>query len=208
MTDVSGSVHHYKDEIESCVKKAVGACRDAPRADNLMLRVVHFDNKVQEFHGFKPLMDCSPDDYTDSVRTGGTTALYDATHNAVESLLKYGKDLVDNDYDCNAIVVVVTDGDDNASTYRAAQVKELFVKAMKDEALESLVSILVGVNVQDASLSKYLQDFKDDAGFTQYVELENADEKTLAKLGNFISKSISNQSQALGTGGPSQSISF
>ena len=208
VTDVSGSVYGFRDDIEACVKRAVGACRDAPRADNLMLRVVHFNTTVNEFHGFKPLMDCAPADYDGSIQPGGGTALYDATYNAVESLLNYGKDLVKNDYDCNAIVVVITDGDDNASTYNAKQVQELFAKAMKDESLESLVSILVGVNVQDPYLSKYLSDFKNNGGFTQYVEIDNADEKTLAKLGNFISKSISNQSQALGTGGPSQSISF
>lgn len=208
VADVSSSVHSFRDEIEACVKRVVSACRDAPRSDNLMLRTLTFNQNLHEHHGFKPLMDCAPDDYNGSINPGGSTALFDAAHNGIESVLSYGKTLVDSDYDCNAIVVVVTDGEDNASTYGATQVRDLLAKAMTDEALESIVTILVGVNVQNNYMSTYLKTFKDDAGFTQYVELDNADEKTLAKLGGFISKSISNQSQALGTGGPSKPISF
>lgn len=208
IADTSSSVHSFRDEIEACVKRIVGACRDAPRADNLMLRVVTFNSQVDEFHGFRPLMDCTPDDYSGSIQPGGMTALYDASHNGIESVLSYGKDLVDADYDCNAIVVVVTDGCDNVSTYGANEVKKLLAKAMQDENLESLVTILVGVNVNDATVGQYLQDFNDNAGFTQYVEVGNASEKTLARLAQFISKSISNQSQALGTGGPSVPINF
>lgn len=208
VADVSSSVLDFRSEIEACVKRIVGACRDAPRADNLMLRMVMFNTKVTEYHGFKPLMDCAPDDYNGSIQPGGMTALYDATHNGVESVLSYGKTLVDNDYDCNAIVVVVTDGCDNSSTYGPNQVKKLLSKAMKDENLESLVTILVGVNVTDPTVSQYLKDFNDQAGFTQYVEVGDASEKTLARLANFVSKSISNQSQALGTGGASVPISF
>jgi len=74
--------------------------------------------------------------------------------------------------------------------------------------MESLVSVLVGVNVQDRRIGAYLQDFKNEAGFTQYVELQNAHAKTLAKLADFVSRSIAAQSQALGTGGASQTLGF
>ena len=208
IADVSSSVLDFRDEIENCVKRIVGACRDAPRADNLMMRVVTFNTKVDEFHGSRPLMDCAPKDYDGSIQPGGMTALFDATHNGIESVLSYGKTLVDSDYDCNAIIVVVTDGADNSSTYGAQQVKDLLAQAMRDENLESIVTILVGVNVSDQYVSQYLKDFNDAAGFTQYVEINNASEKSLARLAQFVSKSISNQSQALGTGGASTPINF
>lgn len=208
VADISSSVIDFRDEIEACVKHIVEACRAAPRADNLMLRTVMFNTKVDEFHGFKPLMDCAPDDYSGCIQPGGMTALYDATHNGLESVISYGKTLVESDYDCNAIVVVVSDGMDNASTYGPEQVKQVLSQAMKDENLESLVTILVGVNVTDPTVSQYLKDFNDRAGFTQYVEVGDASGKTLARLANFVSKSISNQSQALGTGGASTPINF
>ncbi|MCA9573153.1 MAG: hypothetical protein KC656_35200, partial [Myxococcales bacterium] len=44
--DTSGSVHPFKREIEACIQEAVRACRQAPRADNLMLRLVQFADTV------------------------------------------------------------------------------------------------------------------------------------------------------------------
>ena len=89
-----------------------------------------------------------------------------------------------------------------------AHLDSLWRDDRKSEALESILSILVGVNVNDPSVSQWLKALHQNAGFTQYVELGDAKAATLAKLADFISRSISAQSQALGTGGPSQSLSF
>ena len=70
------------------------------------------------------------------------------------------------------------------------------------------MSVLIGVNVTNPTLAAYLSSFKTDAGFTQYIELDNATAGKLAKLAEFVSKSISAQSQALGTGGPSKQLSL
>jgi len=87
-------------------------------------------------------------------------------------------------------------------------VKDAMKEAVKTESMESIVSVLNGVNTLADQLGDYLKEFADEAGFTQYVEIANATEKQLAKLGGFISQSISSQSQALGTGGPSISLAF
>jgi uncharacterized protein YegL len=206
--DVSGSVASFAKEIEKAVKEVVISCRRSPRADNLMLQVVMFDSHVVEFHGYKPLTECAEDDYDGCITPGGVTALYDATYNGVKSMTQYGKDLMDQDFDCNGAVFVITDGMDNDSKLTQNLVKQAFTEAVTGEALESLVSVLIGVNTIADGLGSYLQDFKDDAGFSQYVAIADATEKQLAKLGAFISQSISSQSQALGTGGPSKSLSF
>jgi hypothetical protein len=206
--DTSGSVASFLGDIERCVRDAVVACRRSPRCDNLMLRVTAFDSSVDELHGFKPLGECSPDAYQGRLRSGGSTALYDAAHNAIESLCRYGQDLTKNDFAVNAIVFVVTDGMDNASKLDAPSVKRALEQAVRGEALESVVSILVGVNVQDPSVSQYLSDLRASAGFTQYVEIGQASSDALAKLADFVSRSISAQSQALGTGQASQTLTF
>ena len=208
VTDVSGSVSpHYRD-IEKVLKEIVKACRRSPRADNLMLRVVLFDDKVQEVHGFKPLQDINEADYDGCIRNGGSTALYDASYSSVRAAAQYGKDLAKQDYACNACVFVVTDGQDNVSKMSRGKVKEALEEARTGECLESIMSVLVGISTTQGGLDSYLQAFKDEAGFQQYVGIDVADEKTLAKLGGFISQSISSQSKALGTGGPSQSLTF
>jgi len=206
--DESGSTAAFAADMEKCLKEVVEACRKSPRADNLLLRLVAFGSRMREVHGFKLLEQCAPKDYDGVYQCAGMTALYDSSENAVQSALTYAKDLAKNDFQVNGIVIVITDGDDNASTFRTAEVKKALEQCVASESMESLVSILVGVNIQDPTMSSHLATFKQKAGFTQYVELANADAKTLAKLADFISRSVSSQSQALGTGGPSQSLTF
>lgn len=206
--DGSSSVSMFRDEMEKCVKEIVKACARSPRSDNLMMRFILFNSVLQEVHGFRPLSECNQDDYANSVRTGGTTALFDAACNLADSITQYGADLVKNDFDVNGIVFVITDGADNASAMTPTELKKTLQRAVQNEALESIVSILIGVNVQDPQLSGLLTDIAQTVGFTQYVELGDAKASTLARLADFVSRSISSQSQALGTGGPSQSLSF
>ena len=206
--DASGSVSAFRAEMEHALQSIVQACRLSPRADNLMLRLVTFDNALNEVHGFKLLEQCNVGDYKNVLHAGGSTALYDAAENAVGAATDYAARLGASDFAANAIVFVLTDGMDNASALTPRSVKDALAAAVISEALESVVSVLLGVNVQDRTVGGYLQDFKNDVGFTQYVEVEHADPKTLAKLADFVSRSISAQSQSLGTGGPSQSLTF
>jgi uncharacterized protein YegL len=206
--DESGSTETFKDEMEKCIMEIVKACRYSPRADNLMLRLVAFGTNYREVHGFKLLQSCNPDDYNGCYHSAGSTALFDASCDAVEATKDYAKQLSDNEYLCNACVFILTDGDDNASKFGAKQVGESLAKCVSSETLESLVSVLVGVNIQTPMIQKFLEDFHKTAGFTQFIELKDASEKTLAKLAAFVSKSISSQSSAIGSGGPSHSLTF
>jgi hypothetical protein len=206
--DRSGSVAAFAADIERCLGDIVSACRRSPRADNLMMRAVAFDSSLVEIHGYKPLAALAPDDYQGKIRSGGSTALCDAAHDAVESIVLYGKHLVDNDFDVNGIVFVVTDGCDNASQIDAATVRRAVETTRKGETLESLVTILVGVGIQDPAVSQSLAAFRKEAGFDQYVELAQADAAALAKLADFVGRSIALQSLALGSGSASTSLSF
>lgn len=206
--DVSGSTAAFTFDMESAITRIVQACKSSPRADSLLLRLVTFDDALSEVHGFKLLENCNLADYGGVLRPGGSTALYDAAENAVSSTTNYGQKLLAGDFSANAILFVVTDGMDNASRLPAGKVREALARAVTGEALESIVSVLIGVNVQDPQAGRYLRQFHADAGFTQYVELDKADAKTLARLAQFVSQSISAQSQALGTGGPSRSLVF
>ena len=208
--DATGSVYGFKNKIEEAVKAVVQSCRYSPRADNLMLRFITFNSStgVKEVHGFKPLSECNLDSYTGTVEPRGNTNLFDACYSAAGSLNQYGKELTEQDFGANGLFVVITDGDDNASRTTPRMLREEIMKGVTGESLESTVSILVGVNVQDARMANALQNFKAEAGFTQYLEIDNATDKTFAKLADFVSKSISAASQALGTGGPSQALTF
>jgi hypothetical protein len=206
--DDSGSIRSFIPDMVNAIKEVVKACQYSPRADNLMIRVVGFSNQLVEFHGFKLLANCNIDDYDKVFSQGGSTALFDASVNSIDATAAYGKTLVNNEFDTNGIVIVITDGEDNASSNTIASVADSLNKVTTSESLESLVSILIGVNVTSQGVSSALSQLHTQGGFTQYLELKDAHAKTLAKLAKFVSKSISSQSTALGTGGPSKSISF
>jgi uncharacterized protein YegL len=205
VADRSGSTAGFQTDMEACVKEIIKASQHSPRADNLMVRYVTFDSSHQEEHGYKLLSDCVLDEYDGTLSPTGLTALYDATIDAVEAATNYGETLIAQDFDVNAITVVITDGWENSSKFNdVGYVKKAFAETLKQEKLESLISILVGVNAGEAGTA--LQQYANDAGFSQYVELKDASKNTLAKLAQFVSSSISSQSQALGSGAASTPI--
>jgi uncharacterized protein YegL len=208
VADRSGSTQGFQQAMEKVLKELAKACVRSDRADNLMIRLVAFEDFAEEVHGFKLLSQINQADYDGVLHPGGMTALYDAAVDAIEATTNYAEVLAKQDYMTNGFVVVITDGMDNRSKMTPTKVKEALAKAVKSEFLESIMSILVAVNVGDTSVKAALQDFNTTVGFTQYVELNDADEKTFAKMANWLSQSVSSQSSALGTGGPSTSINF
>lgn len=206
--DASPSVGPFRGEIERCIAAIVRACRQSPRADNLMLRVTAFDDEVHEVHGFKPLSECALAAYDGCLPEGGGTALRDGAHNGATALVGYGKHLSDADFSVNGILFVITDGEDNASSASLDEVRHALDAVTRTEALESLTSVLVGVNITHPRMAGYLATLQQSAGFDKYVELDRADADVLAKLADFVSRSIGAQSRALGSGRASQSLSF
>ncbi len=205
--DVTGSVYNFADDLRASLISAIDACKRSARADNLLVRVVQFSTDVggvSEIHGFKELGEVDTNDYP-FFNPGGMTPLYDATYSSIGAMLDYGADLMKQDYLANGIVFIITDGYDNASTTGPQMIRDVLEGAQREEKLKSLVSVLIGINVDD--YRGVLESFQKDAGINQYIDAGEATKNQLAKLAQFVSQSISSQSQALGPGGPSQNIS-
>jgi hypothetical protein len=205
--DASSSVNSFRGDLIVAIETAIDACRKSPRSDNLLIRVAAFSDRypkgTSELHGFIPLADIDPAIYQ-NLSPGGMTPLRDACFMGVGAMNAYGKMLSDQDFLANGITFIITDGAENASTTSADMVKAEIKKAEKEEFLESHISVLIGINA--AQCSRELAAFRSDIGITQYVDAGDATKGNLAKLAAFVSQSISSTSQAIGTGGPSQSI--
>lgn len=214
LVDVSGSLSGYERDLEKLYGQVVEACRDPrnPRADNMMLMAVTFSDGAAELHGFKPVMDLNPDDYKGKITCGGCTAARDAAYQAIKACETYARELVKNQFSVNGCVFLVTDGCDNASKVSVKMVAEALKDCVKSEALESMLAVLIGIgtgsDADSQKLSGELTELKDKAGFTQYEFAGTCSPKTLARIGQFVSKSASSQSQSLGTGGPSQALTL
>ena len=206
VVDKSSSLSGYDRDLEKMIKSAVDSCKKSPRSENLLIRLVSFNQQENEEHGFKLLNTIDLVDYDNMINTSGSTLLYDSVYHAIEATQNYGKILFDQDYISNAIIFIITDGADNESTYGPVQIKTLVQDVRRSENLESVSVILVGMT-GSSYVQQYLDEFKDKAELDEFVDMGEVTASKLAKLAGIISQSISSTSQALADG-KSQSLSF
>lgn len=207
VVDTTGSVWGFQDQLRDCVIAAVNSCKKSPRSENILVRVALFNTGlptgIEEIHGFKPLAEINTADYP-AFKPGGETNLYDATYSAVGAMNAYAKRLHDDDFAVNGINFIITDGSDNKSVMKPASIAEEILNSRKDECLESVINILIGINT--AIYADKLDKFKEKAELDHFIDAGDVTERKLAKIAEFVSQSVSSQSQAMGTGGPSQNI--
>ena len=206
--DISGSVSSYALQLQKIQRTVVEAMRRSPRADNLLIRNTSFQGcTVSEDHGYDLLMDIDETAYP-VPDCGGGTPLYDATYQAAKSIHEFGKKLYDQEYTVNGIIFIITDGEENTSRVADIKmVKDALTDLVKDElALESIIVVLVGIDIDYCRPE--LEKFQQQVGITQFVDIDQADDSSIAKLIGFISRSVESQSQSLATGGPSNQIAI
>lgn len=197
LVDISGSVSGFKNVLEESVLAAVNACRSSPRSENILLRVIAFNEGQKELFGFLPLADVDAAMLVLPSPSGGT-ALLDALYSAASASNAYGKQLYDQDYMVNAVSFVITDGDDNGSRMPMSATRDEVEKGKREEWLESSEIALIGVNAQ--RYNQTLNGITQGLGLSRYMDAGDASVSNLAKLARFISKSISIASQSLATG--------
>ena len=207
--DESGSVADFADELDKALVTVIEACKDSPWSDNILIRLETFSsryhNGVNEVHGFKLLSEINPADYP-ALDPRGMTPLCDACFSSLGAMNSYAKQLLDQDFTSNnGIAFVITDGEENVSVSTMRMVREEAEKSVSGEVLESMISILIGINASECA--DELSKFQQEAGMTQFIDAGDATPRKLAKLADFVSQSISSQGQSRGTGGPSQDIS-
>jgi len=215
VVDVTGSLSGRENDLTRIMREIVEKLKKEDTARNILWRVVLFSESqdIVEVHGFKLLMDINQDTDYDVVRCYGGTALFDAVGSSLDATVVEAKRLDAKDYDVNAILVFLTDGDDNDSRIypTAANVKEKVDEAMRSEALESILTILVGVNPDGNSnstwkqiVSRKLSEFHAEAELTEYVDMDDFTEDAIKKIILQVSSITSDTSKKIGSGGPSQ----
>lgn len=202
--DTTGSIGGYEKAYRDALLEVLGACRSHPKANTLLVRTFEFNSMVgiKEFHGYLPVTEIEDSDYPNLV-AGGMTPLYDAIYSNISSMTQYGQQLMAASYNVNGIGFTITDGGDNSSQMGTRDIDREMKDCRATEKLESIRHIILGCGNQvgglDAIASGMSCEFQPVAGM---------DSKSLARMANFISRSISSTSQSLGSGGPSQPLTF
>ena len=209
--DRSTSTGPFQDEMEQAVKSTILALKSHALSAQMLVRVVAFDNHMEEVHGFVPVESIDESHYSGVLSPRGMTALFDACISSVEATENYSGQLANSKFLNNAIVVVITDGWNNAGRFCVSsdvgKVKESFSSASQKETLESISTILVAVNA--GSARQELDSFHAAAGFSQpIIGVDMATPDAIARVGRFVATSISSTSMSLGTGNASMPISF
>jgi uncharacterized protein YegL len=190
--------------VKDAVERIFRTCQSSPKSENILQMLVVFDDEIDEVFGFKPLPTIDPQAIS-IPHPRGSTALIDAGFFSVGAIDDYSKQLSGNEIDCNAILWVVTDGAENSSKIRPDALKAKFLDVRRNECVESIQAILIGIGVPQQEQSR-LEQFSKDMGYDYYFDLGDFDEAAMARLTGIVSQSLSSTSQSLGTGGPSQII--
>jgi uncharacterized protein YegL len=213
--DVSGSVSGFADQLLMCLKAIIEACRKNQRAEFLVIRVTTFSTDMEEIHGFRELVDINSDDYPEFVPEG-FTCLFDASYDAVGSTIEYARQMVERGYDVNGAVYIITDGGENPGRHKTIaspkMIKDKIDQSLKKEDIESIITTLVGLydpnSPWSADTQRDLSTFQVEANFTKYIEAGEATPENLTKLADWVSASVSSQSDQVGTNSPSAVLDF
>ena len=172
----------------------------AKNADSLLVSVWVFSDdgreKVRLIHGYTPIPDCKPlttKDYDPC----GMTPLRDAVLKSITGLVNYGQTLRDNGTRTKSIVLVLSDGFENASRVSGTKVKRLSEDVLR--AQEFILSyIFFGDQADGDKAAK-------DIGFPPHHRLtEDKDASGIRRVFGQVSASVIATSQ---TKISSQSIS-
>lgn len=210
IVDVTGSVSLFADDLLKCLQMTVKGCQSPTRVrvENLLARVLTFNTSVQEVHGFRLITEIDAEKDYQPFTPDGRTAIYDAVYDGVVATIEYAKTLAAQSYNVNAAVYIITDGMDNASKSTKRMIAEKVREARSGEEIESLLTVLVGINTGNSLIEGELKSFVCGAELTAYIDAGDVTPAMLARLANFVTTSIVQTSQKLGTGQSVQSVKF
>lgn len=186
--DETGSMQGNRSAVIQAFDEMIKALKDSKAADSILMSVWAFNDRMTRLvHSYLPL-DLVPG-LTDYDPDGGTN-LFDATLDSITSLLQYEVDLAKAGTRTQSIVVVFTDGEDNASRNPASAVKTVVDGLIaKEKYVFSLVAFGQGYAKQTAS----------EMGFPNVLELGSSPTDIRHAMGT-VSKSVIRTSQTQITG--------
>ena len=132
--DRSGSMDPYESIMQDCLKHYKQAICNSKQADEMLVSKTLFDNVI-ETGGY-----VAPEDFNTDYYARGCTRLYDVIIERRQRLLDYMEQLKNNGTNARACMVILTDGEDYGSTYRASDARQ----AVKDLISLRLVRMLLG----------------------------------------------------------------
>ncbi len=193
--DMTGSMSIYQDAVIDAYNAHLRAIIASKAADSILMSTWLFNTKSILRHGYMPIADVPTLDRK-SYNPDNFTALYDAVIDAFTGIVAYGQSLRDAGVRTKIVVVVISDGEDNASRNSAAAVA-MVAKDLLQQEIYTLAFVAFGMNGKSVAAQ---------IGFpTSNVMDEKSGDSEIRKAFNTTSKSVIRASQAV-IGGASQNF--
>lgn len=131
--DMSGSMSPHADTVVDAYNSDyLGALAGSAGADGILVSTVLFNERVVLLHGYVNLGDV-PVLTAGNYNPAGTTALYDAVAGGVTNMVLYAQQLRQNGVMARCLLIVYSDGQDNASRQSAHAVRRAAVELLQQE---------------------------------------------------------------------------
>lgn len=157
--DASGSMDIFADDMRECLAAYRDAVSGSKQADEMLVSKTTFNGSVK-VGGY-----VLPADFDSSYDAGGMTALYDAICDAHDRLLDYVSQLEDNGNNVNPILVILSDGLDNASNNGISDARRAIADMMHHEVTVAFIAfgqdafgIAKDLNIPDGNVKEVSND--------------------------------------------------
>lgn len=131
--DMSGSMApHTADLIRAYNDDYLATMAGSAVADDILVSTLVFNNKAKTLHGYLPLND-TPHLGRPSYDPDGSTALYDAVAAGLTNMVLYAQQLRAGGVTVRGVLIVYTDGEDNASKQQAVDIQRAAADLLRQE---------------------------------------------------------------------------
>lgn len=198
VVDMTGSTNRFADQILEMIKNIISGCKAAPKWEAFLIRVTVFNSLVgvKELHGFLPLKEIDGDAYPALV-ANGLTNLNNAVFDGVDAIAHIGGLLTAQYRSVNALLAVVTDGENNQFGRTEDEIATALRDAVTMEKVEGIVPFVVGINT--STYGALLADFCQKTGM-KFVDAGECSPKKVAQIGGLIAQSAVATSKVAGGG--------
>jgi len=182
--DGSDSMYCYERVMQECLEHYKQAICNSKQADEMLVSKTVFASTIKT-GGY-----VAPDDFNTDYSTHGFTKLYDTIIDRRKRLLKYMEQLKDNGTNARACMVILTDGEDVGSRYRASDARQ---------AIQDLIS--KEITVAFIAFGQEAFGVADKIGIKpQNVKEVSNDESELRRVIDLVSKSAISASKKASSG--------
>ncbi|MCB8968373.1 MAG: VWA domain-containing protein [Ardenticatenaceae bacterium] len=196
--DMSGSMSpHAADLMRAYNDHYLAAMENSTAVDDILISTILFNDAVTLLHGYVNLHDAdrlTPNLY----QPYGATALYDAIAGGLTNMVLYAQQLRQSGVMVRCLVIVYTDGEDNASKQRARDIRHTTAELLKQEIYTlAFVGFVAGqqqMGFRTGSQPDPVRKMADEIGFTEALTA-NLNESELRRIFHLASMSTVRVSQ-------------